>query len=739
MMSKSNSVRKHVLEKSKSVKETRYNNHNYNNNNKNNNHKALLSQSFFPKFLKKVYPIGLQKSNSSLSLSSISLSLSQNSNDSLSQADDSVTNTTPLDEKISLALRLISPQTTSHEVLRDDEVNINNSLPKIVHHQQQPSSLTILLNNDDDEPGELRRCNWITKNSDKVYIEFHDECWGVPAYDDNKLFELLALCGLLIDYNWTEILKRKETLREVFAEFDPNIVAKMEEKEIMDIISNKALSLADSRIMCIVDNAKCIMKANEFIVMALEAGAFESIHPSRFICFTIPNPSCSDSLLRVAVLDSHIQPADDSPQVGGMLVPDGREADWIFSTKSGHSQLLYSSQGISRLILVGNQPKEGDCTSNIYHRPLECSLHQQGFEVWSKPLLLALSPRSLFKNGIPEIALLNYEDNLISSVVIHRCVGYLVGEMLVEDVEIEMESENGVHHSSLKREFRRRLRFKRMPNLIQTEIHIVPETDHSCDGVSIKDVEFMLDHRVLVHPYLAPMVASLSLISENIARQIQDGFKPKALCLGVGGGALLTFLTTQLGFEVTGVENDGEVLSVAKHYFGLEADESIRVVIGDGIEFTKKIADHKKMYNGSSFASSEHNDFDHFLDAKISHNFDVVMVDLDSRDIRNGTSSPPLEFVRRDVLLAAKSILSENGILVINVIPLSKSFYESLENHLHEVFCELHKIDVRNGENFVLIAAVSPQISPVSDHCDSFLMQLKSVIPESWINSISKI
>ncbi|XP_072093392.1 uncharacterized protein [Arachis hypogaea] len=242
MMSKSNSVRKHVLEKSKSVKETRYNNHNYNNNNKNNNHKALLSQSFFPKFLKKVYPIGLQKSNSSLSLSSISLSLSQNSNDSLSQADDSVTNTTPLDEKISLALRLISPQTTSHEVLRDDEVNINNSLPKIVHHQQQPSSLTILLNNDDDEPGELRRCNWITKNSDKVYIEFHDECWGVPAYDD----------------------------KEVFAEFDPNIVAKMEEKEIMDIISNKALSLADSRIMCIVDNAKCIMK------IVREFGSFSS-------------------------------------------------------------------------------------------------------------------------------------------------------------------------------------------------------------------------------------------------------------------------------------------------------------------------------------------------------------------------------------------------------------------------------------------------------------------------------
>lgn len=50
--------------------------------------------------------------------------------------------------------------------------------------------------------------------------------------------------------------------REVFAGFDANTVAKMEEKEIVEIASNKALSLADSRVMCIVDNAKCITKAS---------------------------------------------------------------------------------------------------------------------------------------------------------------------------------------------------------------------------------------------------------------------------------------------------------------------------------------------------------------------------------------------------------------------------------------------------------------------------------------------
>ncbi|KAI4314042.1 hypothetical protein L6164_026985 [Bauhinia variegata] len=229
-MSRAN-VRRQTLEKSKTVKDTQ---------------KPSL-QSFFPKHLKKVHPIRLQKSTSVSSLSSISLSLSQNSNDS--SLADSVN---PLDQKISLALNLISsPRRRGKPVA------------KTVPQQKQPGPCFT-------ETGELRRCNWITKNSDKVYIEFHDECWGVPAYDDNKLFELLAMSGLLMDYNWTEILKRKQVLREVFAGFDASIVAKMELENIMEIASNKALSLADSRIRCIVDNAKCIVK------VVKECGSFSN-------------------------------------------------------------------------------------------------------------------------------------------------------------------------------------------------------------------------------------------------------------------------------------------------------------------------------------------------------------------------------------------------------------------------------------------------------------------------------
>ncbi|XP_031385064.1 uncharacterized protein LOC116198931 isoform X2 [Punica granatum] len=204
------------------------------------------------KHLKKIYPIGLRRSSSSLSFSSLSLSLSQNSNDSTATDHSSIS---PLDHKISLALRLISPRPALErkEALPGLNVQRNGT---VHHHQGQcvsPSS-----GSDDGEP---RRCYWITKSSDKVYVSFHDEHWGVPIYDDRELFELLAMSGMLMDHNWTEILKRKELFREAFAGFDPNIVAKMGDKEITDIASDKEIMLAESRVRCIVDNAKCILKA----------------------------------------------------------------------------------------------------------------------------------------------------------------------------------------------------------------------------------------------------------------------------------------------------------------------------------------------------------------------------------------------------------------------------------------------------------------------------------------------
>ncbi|KAJ8500736.1 hypothetical protein OPV22_011288 [Ensete ventricosum] len=200
--------------------------------------------------LQRVYPLGIQKSCSILSLSS--LSLSQNSN--ASSLNSSMSSWDP---KIPVSVHKLFSSWENSEILAGAVGKGTPGLDRV-----RSSSADDELNN---EPGSLKRCNWITQSSDEVYVSFHDECWGVPVYDDNQLFELLAMCGMLIDHSWSEILRRREMLREAFAEFDHILVAKMEEKEIMEISCSKELMLAECRVRCIVDNAKCMQRvAKEF-------------------------------------------------------------------------------------------------------------------------------------------------------------------------------------------------------------------------------------------------------------------------------------------------------------------------------------------------------------------------------------------------------------------------------------------------------------------------------------------
>ncbi|KAG2262559.1 hypothetical protein Bca52824_069638 [Brassica carinata] len=392
--------------------------------------------------------------------------------------------------------------------------------------------------------------------------------------------------------------------------------------------------------------------------MALDVRIFETVSPSRFISFTIPNPNSPSHLLRVAVLDS---PIHSSPRVAAMLVPKHRETDWIFSTESGHLQLLLNLPNISRLILIGDDPED------LSNSPADDEILEQRV----KPLVAALSPKTLFKEEVP---FLIYEDDVVSSVELERSVGPYVGEMVIEDVEIEIDEEG-------TREFRRRLRFKRTPNLVQSDIKMV----------RTRGEEFEPQLTELVHPYLAPMVASLSLIGCDLKRG------PKALCIGVGGGGLLSFLKLKLGFEVTGVEIDPEVLRIARRYFGLE-ERFASVHVGDGVDFLKRLDD-----DGSKF--------------------DVLMVDLDSSDPVHGVSAPPVEFVAKDVLLAARAVLVPCG-----------TFYEELKDVFRGVFAELYEIDVGNGENFVLVATVS-----IRDGNSGFSMDNLAPVILKYVDAIQRI
>ena len=58
------------------------------------------------------------------------------------------------------------------------------------------------------------RCLWVTK--DKIYQDYHDNEWGVPVYDDHKLFECFLLETFQAGLSWLTILKKRENFRKAF-------------------------------------------------------------------------------------------------------------------------------------------------------------------------------------------------------------------------------------------------------------------------------------------------------------------------------------------------------------------------------------------------------------------------------------------------------------------------------------------------------------------------------------------
>ncbi|KAG4197912.1 hypothetical protein ERO13_A05G054900v2 [Gossypium hirsutum] len=105
-----------------------------------------------------------------------------------------------------------------------------------------------------------KRCAWVTPSTDPSYAAFHDEEWGVPVHDDRKLFELLVLSGSLSELTWSAILSKRHIFREVFIDFDPVAVSKLNEKKLIAHGSVASSLLSELKLRVIVENARQISK-----------------------------------------------------------------------------------------------------------------------------------------------------------------------------------------------------------------------------------------------------------------------------------------------------------------------------------------------------------------------------------------------------------------------------------------------------------------------------------------------
>ncbi|MGC4432253.1 DNA-3-methyladenine glycosylase I, partial [Streptococcus suis] len=70
------------------------------------------------------------------------------------------------------------------------------------------------------------RCAWV-KESNPLYVHYHDEEWGIPCHDDGQLFELLCLETYQAGLSWETVLKKRAAFRVAFHQYDVDKVAEM--------------------------------------------------------------------------------------------------------------------------------------------------------------------------------------------------------------------------------------------------------------------------------------------------------------------------------------------------------------------------------------------------------------------------------------------------------------------------------------------------------------------------------
>jgi len=106
---------------------------------------------------------------------------------------------------------------------------------------------------------EKHRCQWV-HNQSNLYVEYHDTEWGVPVYDDKKLFEFLILEGAQAGLSWLTILKRREGYRKAFADFDVQKVAKFDAKKVELLMLDEGIIRNRLKIESTIKNAKAFIK-----------------------------------------------------------------------------------------------------------------------------------------------------------------------------------------------------------------------------------------------------------------------------------------------------------------------------------------------------------------------------------------------------------------------------------------------------------------------------------------------
>ena len=377
-----------------------------------------------------------------------------------------------------------------------------------------------------------------------------------------------------------------------------------------------------------------------------------------------------------------------------LIIPQGREHEWLFSTADGLRQVGQSAV-YRRLICV---------RMNRGHRFKD----MEEVKAELGPIVLDFVPvdrdPSYF---VPFLAVGESIGDRSAVVATGELPG--CGQYCVEEEEDEEDGGKGA--------VLRRLIFFRNQHVVQSEIRLVPPPasgksgggkkkgkggggKKSSGGKAIAAVAAAAEKRLVVDwSYLsfdyhrAILAGFIALTYPSLRRALKGEERRRCLVIGLGGGGLPLFLRRYVPcLDVTVVELEGGLAAVAEEWFGFEttADDNggLRVDVGDGLE---------RVLKGQT----------------AEEKWDCIVVDVDNADASVGISCPAPAFLTPSFLEACRGRLTEEaGVLIMNVAARSSELLGGAIEVVEMVFGEGEVHEARPSEqdvNRVLFALKAPR------------------------------
>lgn len=104
----------------------------------------------------------------------------------------------------------------------------------------------------------MNRCFWVNMDN-PLYVDYHDNEWGVPKYDDHELYELLILEMFQAGLSWETILNKRENFRKAFDSFNWNSIVNYDEDKINELMQDKGIIRNRKKIEATINNTKVFL------------------------------------------------------------------------------------------------------------------------------------------------------------------------------------------------------------------------------------------------------------------------------------------------------------------------------------------------------------------------------------------------------------------------------------------------------------------------------------------------